>query len=397
MNDSLSALQTPALLLDETRLAVNTQGFLARARQMGVSLRPHVKTAKSIQVAERACGASHGPITVSTLREAEAFTAAGFTDILWAQSITPDKFARLFALPETVTVVTDEPSVAADLARAAALAGRDQPVLIEIDSGEHRSGLLPDDPRLIEIGRILAVNGEQRAGDRTPTDIGPDGSATRVGGSSGVRLQGVMTHAGHSYAENTHEGMRRVAEAERMAAVSAGARLRAAGLPCPVVSVGSSPTFRFGEHFEGVTEVRAGVYVFFDLSQAMRNVCTRDEIALTVLSTIIGHNRQAKRMLLDAGGLALSKDLGASASGAPGYGELLSLDGQTLGLAITTVYQEHGVVEVHDESVFDQLPVGTRVRILPNHACMTAAGGYEHYHLLRDGAIVARWPRFNGW
>ncbi|MEZ5651993.1 MAG: alanine racemase [Burkholderiaceae bacterium] len=410
MDKDLHSLQTPALVLDEARLDANCDGFIARARGLGVSLRPHVKTAKSVEVARRACGGAAGPITVSTLREAEHFAAAGFSDILWAQAITPDKFGRLFALPETITVVTDEPAVARALARAAADAGRRQSVLIEIDCGEHRSGLLPDDPRLLEVGRALAGDlavrspARLRAGARRGPDEAAGAAETpgadkrqETAAAAGTRLAGVMTHAGHSYAQSTHEGMRRIAQAERQAVLAAAGRLRGAGLPCPIISVGSTPTFRYGDDFTGITEVRAGVYVFYDLSQAMRHVCDRDEIALTVLSTVIGHNRQAGRLLLDAGGLALSKDLGANADGHPGYGELTDLAGHRLGLAITTVYQEHGVVEVADETVFERHPVGSRVRILPNHACMTAAGGYDGYHVLRGGGIGAIWPRFNGW
>ncbi|MBV9749307.1 MAG: alanine racemase domain-containing protein [Acetobacteraceae bacterium] len=175
--------------------------------------------------------------------------------------------------------------------------------------------------------------------------------------------------------------------------------LRALGHPCPIVSVGSTPTVLFAEHLRGVTEARAGIYLFWDLAQLSRGVCAEADIAVSVLATVIGHQRRGPSLVLDAGALALSKDLGANPYLPDArYGWVCDPDTlERLGtLSVETVHQEHGAVPLPDESWFGRLPVGSAVRILPNHACLTCAA-YGSYDVLRDGAVVDRWTRTGGW
>ena len=246
-------------------------------------------------------------------------------------------------------------------------------VLVEVDSGEHRAGVPPE--------RALAV-------------------ARAVHGARNLRLAGVMTHGGHSYGTADLERIADVAEAERSATVSAAEAIRAAGMPCPIVSVGSTPTMLHARHLDGVTEVRAGVSLFWDLAQMSRGMCGWEEMALSVLSTVIGHNRESRSLVLDAGALALSKDTTANAF-APetAFGTLGdAATGARLPLHVTAAYQEHGMVPVPDDAWFARLPVGSLVRVYPNHACLTAAGGYGGYEVL-DGAgnTAAHWARVDGW
>jgi D-serine deaminase-like pyridoxal phosphate-dependent protein len=136
----------------------------------------------------------------------------------------------------------------------------------------------------------------------------------------------------------------------------------------------------------------------FDLDQQSRGVCDTDEIALSVLASVIGHNRAAGKILLDAGGLALSKDRSADRFRPEvGYGQLCRLDGSPIAaLYVTSVSQEHGHVAVRDESDYARFPVGSRLRILPIHACMTAAA-YDYFDVIENGEISDRWDRVNGW
>ncbi|RIA55275.1 alanine racemase [Dichotomicrobium thermohalophilum] len=375
---SLDSLETPCLVVDRHRLLRNAQTMLARARDLGVALRPHVKTPKSVEIARLSLGADNGPITVSTLLEAEHFAAHGFDDILYAVGIALGKLPRLAALQgrtgATIRFVLDSVAVAEAVAAFAQQGHSGLQALIEIDSGEHRSGLLPDDPALPEIAAVLAD-------------------------APGVELVGVMTHAGHSYGTDDPAKIRAIADAERDAAVSAAETLRSHGHACPVVSVGSTPTVLHAGHLHGVTKARAGVYVFWDLAQASRGVCGLHDIAATVLSTVIGHNRQAGRLILDAGALALSKDVGAN-NFMPDAGYGFVCDAATAEhlapLAVTEVHQEHGAVPVPDASWFDRLPIGSLVRVMPNHTCMTCAA-HRGYHVLENGEVVAEWPRVNGW
>jgi D-serine deaminase-like pyridoxal phosphate-dependent protein len=168
-----------------------------------------------------------------------------------------------------------------------------------------------------------------------------------------------------------------------------------------IVSLGSSPTALHARTLAGVTEVRAGVYMFGDLFQAQLGTHGPEDIALTVLASVIGRKPERNAVLLDAGALALSKD--RSTQAAPrdyGFGLMLDAAGRrSFGDAIVTrTHQEHG--EVRGESgplPFDRLPVGARVRVAPNHACLTAAA-YDRYHVVDGGEeVVAVWGRVNGW
>lgn len=370
----LDELETPALLLDRERLSRNIERLRSRLARLGVPLRPHVKTAKSVDVVRMAVEGQPGGITVSTLREAEYFLDHGFTDILYAVGIAPSKLRHVAALQRRggdVTIILDSAEMAEAVAREAEVLETIFPVLIEIDTDGGRAGVAAGDPRIVEIGRIL---------DAEP----------------GTELRGVMTHAGRSYECRSPEALRAMAEQERSRAVAAAEALRGAGLPAPVVSVGSTPTALFAERLDGVSEVRAGVYMFNDLVMKELGVCGEEEIALSVLATVIGHRRDLGYLLVDAGGLAMSKDAGPPEKRS--YGRLWDpATGRPLGLAIDAVNQEHGLVPAQDADL-ERLPIGSLVRIAPNHACMTAAA-YERYHVVEAAGtdVLAVWPRCNGW
>jgi D-serine deaminase-like pyridoxal phosphate-dependent protein len=370
----LSDIETPALVVDRARLLRNIERMRRRLARLGVPLRPHVKTAKSADIVRLAAEGQPGGITVSTLREAGHFLDHGFTDILYAVGIVPSKLAHVAALQRRgadLAIILDSAEMAEAAARAADALGTVFPVLIEVDTDGGRAGVAADDgERLVEIGRIL---------DSAP----------------GTELRGVMTHAGLSYHCRSPAALRAHAEQERSRAVAAAGTLRAAGLPAPVVSIGSTPGALFAERLDGVTEVRAGVYMFMDLVMADLGVCSEDEIALSVLATVIGHRRDLGYLLVDAGGLAMSKDAGP-ARDKPSYGSLWDFEGRPLGLSIASTNQEHGLVPAGEED-FVRLPIGTAVRIAPNHACMTAAA-HERYHVVEGGAeVLAVWERCNGW
>ena len=379
----LSDLDTPALILDRRRLEANVARMSARARSLGVDLRPHMKTAKSADVARLATAGQTGGITVSTLKEAAYFAEHGFTDLVYAVGIDPAKLDRVAALGAEgvrIAVLTDNLEVARGIgARSAASGGRFE-VLIEVDCGDGRAGVAPDSVELIAIGRALHEAPE-------------------------VNLRGVLTHAGHSYDCRGVAEIAAVAEAERAAAVGAAERLRAAGLPAPVVSVGSTPTAVHAAKLYGVTEMRPGVYVFGDMFQVGIESCAASDIAVSVLATVTGHHRERGEIVVDAGGLALSKDRSTAAGPRDvGYGLVVDLAGgdSLPELQVVRVSQEHGIVAAPAGALpFEALPPGTRVRILPNHACMTAAA-YDTYHLIEGGEgddeeITAVWPRTNGW
>jgi len=369
----LADLETPRLVLDAGRMEANVARLKAHLATLGVRLRPHVKTCKSIEVARLLMETPAGPITVSTLKEAEQFAAHGVTDILYAVGIAPGKLDHVLALRSRgadLSVVVD--NVEAATAVAARQAGI--PTLIEIDCDGHRAGVRPGDPVLIDIAKALA---------------------------KGAQPRGVMTHAGDSYNCRSTEAIVAMAEKERAAVVSSAAALRSAGFAAPVVSVGSTPTATFARSLDGVTEVRAGVFVFHDLVMAGLGVCALDDIAVSVLATVIGHQRDKGWIITDGGWMALSRDRGTAQQAVDqGYGLVCDEGGQVIGdLIVSDANQEHGIVSRRGGAPLDlsRYPVGTRLRILPNHACATVAQ-HDAYHVVRNGpGIHARWPRFGGW
>ena len=375
----LCDLETPCLILERSRLNTNISSMRERIAALSVQLRPHLKTAKSIDIAHLVLDDQSSGITVSTLSEAEYFFEHGIKNIIYAVGLAPNKLEHVLALIErgaALSVIIDS----ADAGRSIAQFGRGSkttvPVLIEIDCDGHRAGVTPDSPGLIEIGKIL--------------ERGP-----------GSRLAGVLTHAGASYDCRDIDCIRRMAEQERLAAVGAAGNLRGAGLPTPVVSIGSTPTATFAESMEGVSEVRPGTYMFQDLGMAGLGVCSTDDIAISVLTTVIGHQRQKNWLIVDAGWMAMSQDRGtASQKIDQGYGLACQLDGKpTRNLIMTDANQEHGVVAARDKAGFDlaAYPIGSLLRIFPNHACATAAQ-HDRYLVVDSGKeVVAEWERCRGW
>jgi D-serine deaminase-like pyridoxal phosphate-dependent protein len=374
----LAQLETPALLLDPVRMDRNIARMRERIRHHGVALRPHVKTNKSIDVTRRMLDRRPGPVTVSTLREAEYFAAHGVTDILYAVGITPNKLSHVLWLRERgvrLSIILDSCDAARAVTCRASSAGATFDVMLEIDCDGHRSGLRPEAPELLAVAETL----------RSPQ----------------VNVVGVMTHAGSSYNCRSVDAIRTIAEQERAGAVHAANRLRAAGYACPTVSVGSTPTATFADHLTGVTEVRAGVYVFFDLVMAGLAVCAVDDIALSVLTSVIGHQRDKGWTIVDAGWMAMSRDRGTSSQAVDqGYGLVCDIDGRVLAdYTVSGANQEHGIISHRsgDSARLLDVPVGTSLRILPNHSCATAAQHSVYHVLSENGGVEDVWERFNGW
>ncbi|MBT7942617.1 MAG: hypothetical protein HN719_04590, partial [Alphaproteobacteria bacterium] len=301
----------------------------------------------------------------------------GFKDMTYAACIVPSKLDRVAALVNKgadLKLITDNAEVARGIANNTSARFK---VLVEIDCGEHRTGVLPDSLALLEIAEILHT---------API----------------VDLEGVLTHAGHSYACRSSEAMADVAEDERAAVVGAAENLRAKGFACPTVSAGSTPCAMFARDVSGLTEIRPGVYMFGDMFHVGLGTRKIAENAVTVLASVIAHRPDDNQLYIDAGGLALSKDRATAAfDGADdcGFGRVCDADtAEPIGdLFIESVHQEHGLVVGSAPLPFDRLAVGAKVRVMPNHVCMTAAA-YESYHVVDGGTdIIDTWGRCTGW
>lgn len=381
---SSSTLQeplTPFAVLDRSVIDANIDRLERRLADLNLPLRLHVKTSKSVDVTRRVHREGPQPIAVSTLAEAEYFADDGYTDILYAVGLAPAKLDRVVALHARgvdLSVLVDNTDQAEAVAAASRVSGHRIPALVEIDCDGHRSGVRAESPELIEIARILH-----------------DG---------GAELRGVLDHAGESYFSTGAEAQARDADAERAALITAAQRLREAGMPCPVLSSGSTPTAHSPSEKGGMTELRAGNFVFFDLVMAGIGVCDLDDIALSVVVTVIGHQSGKGWILTDGGWMAMSRDRGTAAQKIDqGYGVVATLDGEIIpDLLMTGASQEHGILELRHGSggELPELPVGTRLRVLPNHACATASQYQEYSVVDRTGdptRILENWPRCHGW
>lgn len=373
---SISDLATPAFVVDLDVVERNCDRMLQKAVASGVVLRPHVKTHKTIEGARLQLGGERGSVTVSTVAEAEFFADHGFDDITWAVPFAPGKAARVADLARRVgrfQVLVDHPRTVAileEVARAHALILN---VLLEVDCGDHRTGIDPADPQALEV-------------------------LQRIDASEALELAGVLTHAGQSYQARTREEIVAISEQEVRAVNLVRDAARDAEIDVPVRSIGSTPTAAVVERFREVDEVRPGNYVFFDAFQARIGSCEWRDCAATVVTSVIAIHPERRQVVVDAGALALSKDRGAEhLEDRISYGVVLDGKGRPRDdLRVTTLSQEHGKIEADTIRALEDVRIGDIVRIIPNHSCLTAAL-FERYQILRGSEVVGEWRPVRGW
>ncbi len=377
---SIAQLVTPCCLIEKSKLLNNIARLSAHIGELGCSLRPHVKTHKYVDATKLIEeGGNVNGITVSTLQEAQHFFANGYTNILYAVGIVPNKLATAASLIEQgcdLKVVFDNASMATMIIEKAAEFDCTFKVLIELDTDGHRSGIEPASQALIDIAELVKQ-------------------------SKNIALCGVMTHAGESYSCFTHEDQLAMARQERDLSLLAAERLRAAGFECPMVSIGSTPTAFAIDDLTGITEVRAGVYAFFDLVMAGLNVCGVEDIAISVLASVIGHQTEKQWAITDAGWMAMSRDRGtANHPTDQGYGLVCDIKGNSLNdYIVYDANQEHGIIrhkDVDHAMNYNAFPLASVVRVLPNHACSTAAQ-FSHYYLVDKEKVIEKWHVTRGW
>lgn len=334
---------TPFLAIDLPVLQANIERVAAWADDRGLALRPHVKTHKSPEIAHMQEDAGVGGLTVATVGEAEVFAQQGFDDLFVAYPLwlDDDRRRRLARLAERATLRVGFDSVEA----ARRLAGTGVTGLVEVDSGHHRSGVAPEAAGEVAAG---AVEG-------------------------GLEVLGAFTFPGHSYAPG---GRAAAAGGEAGALASAAEALRAAGIEPVVLSGGSTPSL--AETGDGLTESRPGVYVFNDAQQWELGSCSPDQIALTCHATVVSH--AGGRLVLDSGSKVLGEDRPAWASG---FGRLLDHPEAR----IVILSEHHAVADLAGRPL---PPLGSTVRVVPNHAC-NAVNLVDEYAVLADGGLVDRW------
>jgi D-serine deaminase-like pyridoxal phosphate-dependent protein len=372
----ISELQTPCLILDKNKVERNIETMQGVMDRLGVTLRPHGKTAKNIDVINMFAAKHRAKITVSTLKEAEYYFANGVTDILYAVGIAPNKLAKVAEIINagaSLCIVLESLEQVKFVAEFAEKSALKIPVLIEIDCDKARAGVDPEDPALIIIGNAIEA-------------------------AESLIFKGIMTHAGGSYACNSIVRIQSMAIQERDSALLSAERLSNVGLECEIVSIGSTPTARFAVDLTGITEVRAGVFVFQDLVMAELGVCDTNDIGLMVLASVIATKPEKNWVITDAGWMTLSQDPGHSQANQATYGEVIHFSEQvSTSLRVNSTNQEHGIIHTDQQDQTLTFNVGDLLGIIPNHACATAAM-HDRYYVTEDNVNVSDvWYRINGW
>ncbi len=373
----LFKIPTPALLVDRTKLERNINQMVEKTQSQQVALRPHIKTHKCLNVATLQQDAGCQGITVSTLKEAEIFGKHGFTDIVYAVPIEPTKFPKFFAINNYISLkaVVDSTSAIARFNQEAVEKKQMVEVLVQVDMGYHRCGVNPSSPSSIEIVK-------------------------RIIEASNLEFKGILTHAGNSYSCSSESCIKQVAEKEQDVMIEFSKKLTNEGeeFHPEIVSIGSTPTISLCDRIRPeITEVRPGNYVYYDYTQVKLGSCKITDCALTVLASVIG--KFDGRIVIDAGATALSKDRGPThIEPQNGYGKIFEdyqegiLDDRAV---FRDLAQEHGKVSLDTGSPLNELTIGDKVRILPNHSCLTN-NLFRKAQVLEGNNIVDEWDIHSG-
>ena len=351
---TLADLKTPAVLIERPRLHANIERMQEAATAAGVTLRPHAKTHKSLLVAALQIDAGAAGICCAKLGEAEVFAAAGVTDIRVPYPLQPEQATRVLALQTRtrLSFVVDHLEVARGWSHAMTAAGALAEVLVKIDVGFHRCGISPQPIDAVPFLRAVAA-------------------------MPGLRLAGILSHAGHTYHAHSDQELEAMATAERDLLAAVASAARGDGIAIGEVSAGATPPARYSLRVARgtVTEFRPGNYVYFDRTMVGLGAATRDDCALTVLATVVSVPAP-DRVVLDCGSKTLAADGARGFAPVPGYGDiyrhLAPMPGEQpdAHLHIERLSEEHATVRVAPGAAL--LEPGDRVRVLPNHACVVS-------------------------
>ena len=367
-NSIINEVETPAVLLDETRMMGNLRAMQDLADRHGVSLRPHIKTHKSLEIGRRQIALGASGVTVATVDEAHVFIEGGFESITVARPVVSSaKWDRLLSAARAqdadLRVVTDSKEGIQIAGERAAAHGQTVGLFLKIDVGLHRCGLLPDDPRIVDLAGMIHDH-------------------------ANLAFRGILSHAGHVYGSKSRAEAAGIAEAERRTMIAVRDALQSDGLLVREVSVGATPAILATECFDGITEIRPGNYVFLDLLPVRVGVAGIAEVALTVLATVISRNEHY--FVTDAGSKTLTSDTGVHGmTGNQGFGlaypasSFLEPDGE---MTVEKVSEEHGMV---GRNGLD-LAIGSKIRIVPVHSCPVANLARSYAVLTPDG--LETWP-----
>ena len=341
-------LPTPYVEIDEALLMRNLAGMQKRADLAGVALRPHIKTHKSLTIAQRQLELGAIGVTASKPEEALVFVEGGIPSVALAYPIVRsesiDRLVGSAKVRQTELLFIAAHEIGFDAIGAVAKAHDVKlGVFLKVDVGLGRVGVKPQDPASDLLAQQIAEHPQ-------------------------LTFAGLLSHAGHAYGSKSAEQLANIANAEAQALLELAERLRNSGIDVPRISVGATPTCLGAPIPAGITEIRPGNYTFLDRTALRLGIASADDMSLSVIATVVAHNDQ--HFIVDAGSKSLSSDLGAHGSGGSGFGIAVSVNSGALQTwEVERLSEEHGFVR------FSETPpaIGSRVRIFPNHSCAVVA------------------------
>ncbi|XP_018599690.1 uncharacterized protein LOC108929550 [Scleropages formosus] len=370
MSRRVSDLCTPAFLVDLDKVKENARGMQERFRSIGAQLRPHMKTHKTAECGDIMTGGSRRCVAVSTVAEAAFFAEHGFDDILYAYPLAPDKVERCAQLSEQLSlfhVLIDNAAALQVLRKRPLLGGKTWQVWLKVDCDNGRAGVLHSGPEALLL-------------------------AQEIWQSEGVELTGVYAHCGNTYSCSGAEQIKAVAQKTTRLILQFMEKLKASGIDGPKCSIGSTPSCSHPvPDMALLSEVHPGNYVFYDVQQSLIGSCSLDNVAVRVLTRVIGHYPHRNELLVDCGWTALSLD---------GHGRLPSgyavIEGHPE-LRLLSMTQEHGRIEpISGNLDCSKFPLGSTLSLIPYHACATAAM-HPVYFVHSKGIVVDTWKPTRGW
>ena len=368
LDTSLSELETPHILLDQERLQANIHLIQNIANTRGINVRPHIKTHKCLELARQQIDAGAVGITSSKVDEALVFINDGIRSVTVAYPlVVASKLDRLIAAARShdvdLRLIVDNTAGVNAIAQAAERHEKQISIFVKIDVGLHRCGLNEDDPSLIELTQKILQE-------------------------PALNFVGILSHAGHVYGAKDGEAARQIAQEECKIMNRVRKKLEGNGIKVSEVSIGSTPTILANDNYDGITEIRPGNYVFMDRTPLRLDLIGLNQIAFSVLATVVSQN--SDYFIIDTGSKTLSSDQGAHGiAGMEGFGLAYPVDrfeDKDHEMAIAKLSEEHGFVERED---FD-LAIGSTIRLIPNHSCVVA-NLLDTYTVLKDGQIAEQW------
>ncbi|KAK2139691.1 hypothetical protein LSH36_1654g00017 [Paralvinella palmiformis] len=370
LSEHIRDLPTPCFLLNLKRIKRNADLMIQRCQAFGIKLRPHMKTAKTVEVGLIVTGGSKRRICVSTLAEAEFFTKNGFDDIIYAMLISDSKLPRLKDLAKKLSMlhllVDNRKHI--EMLNACPLSdGKLWSVYLAVDTGSAREGIPWNDNSLTELVELITS-------------------------SAHLKFSGLYTHEGTaSYSVRGSEKVGEVANTTVDRILHIVDRLKKNGIMCDDISIGATPTASLpGNKVKDITEIHPGNFVFYDAQQFTIGSCSEEDIACVVVTRVLGQYPKRNQLLIDAGWSAVSLD-GKLANGSYGL-----FQGQPH-LRLVKMHQEYGFVSCDPEKLsVEDFPIGTMLFLYPYHSCATAVLHQQHY-VQQDDKVVDIWTPCSQW